>query len=253
MRGRFTITTFWTAPLLALAMALGLSAVAPAASAQARLDRMIAACRAYADNAVQLNRINQRRNCGYRGTRWSYDRIAHFRWCISVPPAARQRETRARVDQLRACSRPRACTREYRPVCAVHNGRRRTYSNACVARRDGARIVDRGRCRGPGPGPGPVGGRACRLDNVQLTVSSQNCGSKTLRVTFGRRFLRNGESLVREVNSGPISQGARRWGVCNFHTRIRYGCRNGRLRIRQVFQCQQARTNRTGANCRVSN
>jgi hypothetical protein len=253
MRGRFTITTLWTAPLLALAVALGVAAVAPAASAQSqsRLDRLISQCRAYADNAVQLNRINHRRNCGYRGTRWSYNRLAHFRWCISAPPAARQREVRARVDQLRACSRPGGCTREYRPVCAIRDRRRRTYSNACLARRAGARIVGRGRCRGPGPGPGP--GRACRLDNARLTVSSQNCSPKTLRLRFGRRFLRDGEMITRSFNSGAIGRGARRWGVCNFHTRLRYICRNGRLRIRRVFQCQQAHTNRTSANCRVSN
>ena len=39
------------------------------------------------------------------------------------------------------------CTQEYRPVCAVRDGMRRTYSNACTARADGARIIANGPCR----------------------------------------------------------------------------------------------------------
>ena len=42
-----------------------------------------------------------------------------------------------------------ACTREYRPVCAARRGGRpRTFSNPCVARNAGARIIHRGACRG---------------------------------------------------------------------------------------------------------
>jgi hypothetical protein len=43
---------------------------------------------------------------------------------------------------------PTVCTQQYDPVCAVRNGMRRTYSNACMARADGARVVSRGECRG---------------------------------------------------------------------------------------------------------
>ncbi len=42
-----------------------------------------------------------------------------------------------------------ACTREYAPVCAARRGSRpRTFSNACLARNAGARIIHRGACRG---------------------------------------------------------------------------------------------------------
>jgi hypothetical protein len=41
-----------------------------------------------------------------------------------------------------------ACTREYRPVCGrTRTGRLRTFSNACLARRAGARIVYHRVCR----------------------------------------------------------------------------------------------------------
>lgn len=44
-----------------------------------------------------------------------------------------------------------ACTREYRPVCAVRRGgERRTFPNACVAEAQRARIVHEGECRGAG-------------------------------------------------------------------------------------------------------
>jgi hypothetical protein len=48
-----------------------------------------------------------------------------------------------------AAARPKgACTREYLPVCAVGDGARKTYSNACVARTAGARILHAGPCMG---------------------------------------------------------------------------------------------------------
>lgn len=48
---------------------------------------------------------------------------------------------------------PRACTREYRPVCAQRpDGAERTYGNACEADNDGARIRYAGECgRGISP------------------------------------------------------------------------------------------------------
>lgn len=40
-----------------------------------------------------------------------------------------------------------ACPRIYRPVCAFTGGRWRTYNNACLARRRGARLIRQGACR----------------------------------------------------------------------------------------------------------
>lgn len=42
------------------------------------------------------------------------------------------------------------CTREYKPVCAVSkDGVRSTYSNACVARSNRAKVLHGGECFGP--------------------------------------------------------------------------------------------------------
>lgn len=42
--------------------------------------------------------------------------------------------------------RPRACTREFRPVCARLGGDVRTFGNACEARSAGYRIMGQGQC-----------------------------------------------------------------------------------------------------------
>lgn len=60
-------------------------------------------CRDYAQQAVEANRINQRRNCGYRGARWQSNGRNHFQWCMNVNRAAANRETRARQVQLQNC------------------------------------------------------------------------------------------------------------------------------------------------------
>ena len=41
----------------------------------------------------------------------------------------------------------RACTREYRPVCARRGNDRRSFSNRCEAERAGYRITSGGQCR----------------------------------------------------------------------------------------------------------
>ncbi len=52
---------------------------------------------------------------------------------------------------------PSHCTREYEPVCARRGRDRQSFSNACLARRAGYRIVDDGLCRGgSGGGGGPT-------------------------------------------------------------------------------------------------
>lgn len=47
-------------------------------------------------------------------------------------------------------SRGDACTREYAPVCAARGDERRTYSNSCMARASGNRVIHDGECRGGG-------------------------------------------------------------------------------------------------------
>lgn len=43
-------------------------------------------------------------------------------------------------------SQPQACTREYRPVCAVQGNRQQTFGNACEAESAGWRIRRSGQC-----------------------------------------------------------------------------------------------------------
>ena len=57
----------------------------------------------------------------------------------------------------------RYCTREYEPVCASRGRDRKTFSNACVAKRSGYRIVSRGECRRHDDGGGRPS-RACTME-----------------------------------------------------------------------------------------
>jgi hypothetical protein len=47
---------------------------------------------------------------------------------------------------------PTFCTREYEPVCARRGPDRQSFSNACLARRAGYRVVSDGLCRGGSSG-----------------------------------------------------------------------------------------------------
>lgn len=42
---------------------------------------------------------------------------------------------------------PAFCSREFAPVCAQRFDQRRTFANACVAQREGFRVVSSGECR----------------------------------------------------------------------------------------------------------
>jgi hypothetical protein len=51
------------------------------------------------------------------------------------------------VEEPRPVPRPGvACTFEYTPVCGRRGDRERTFSNACLARVEGFRVVHRGQC-----------------------------------------------------------------------------------------------------------
>jgi hypothetical protein len=72
--------------------------------------------------------------------------------------------------------RSQVCTREYAPVCATGRGGRRTFSNDCVARSEGFRVVHRGQCRGQGADRP----QACPM------IYAPVCARRGLRVrTFG--------------------------------------------------------------------
>jgi len=63
------------------------------------------ACNSYARTAVRQNRANIRRGCGFGGPRWQSNFDNHFNWCMNVRRRQRERESRARDDQLAACAR----------------------------------------------------------------------------------------------------------------------------------------------------
>lgn len=47
---------------------------------------------------------------------------------------------------------PQLCTAQYLPVCARRGGDRQTFANACLAEREGYRILSSGPCRDGGGG-----------------------------------------------------------------------------------------------------
>ncbi|MBZ9733033.1 MULTISPECIES: Kazal-type serine protease inhibitor domain-containing protein [unclassified Mesorhizobium] len=49
---------------------------------------------------------------------------------------------------------PQLCTMQYQPVCARRGGDRQTFANACLAEREGYRIMREGACRDGGGGGG---------------------------------------------------------------------------------------------------
>jgi Kazal-type serine protease inhibitor domain len=55
--------------------------------------------------------------------------------------------TASAAEPGKSTKRPEICTEQYLPVCGKKNGVSKTYSNACFARADGAKVVAQGPCR----------------------------------------------------------------------------------------------------------
>ena len=62
--------------------------------------------------------------------------------CCFIAPVANAAEP----DQSDIRSRP-ICTEQYAPVCGEKNGVTKTYSNACFAAADHAKVIAQGPCR----------------------------------------------------------------------------------------------------------
>ncbi len=60
-------------------------------------------CDRYAANAVQHQRTNLARRCGFRGQRWHTNFGGHKTWCVFTNGRVRQREHRHRVSKLASC------------------------------------------------------------------------------------------------------------------------------------------------------
>ena len=79
------------------AFALGLGAAAQTGSAQATCDW-------YANTALQQQKLNVDRKCGFRGESWSFDRTSHMQWCQSVSPDQWKRQAQLRDQELAKCA-----------------------------------------------------------------------------------------------------------------------------------------------------
>ncbi len=94
-----------------------------------------ATCNDYANDAVKQSEINDRRNCGYKGSRWSDNRTAHFGWCMIFPRQARK-ENAARAEQLEECRDKRRSARAGRRASCE------TYAKIAVVQAQANRKYD---------------------------------------------------------------------------------------------------------------
>lgn len=60
-------------------------------------------CDWYALNALEQQRRNIERGCGFDGPSWSSDRSRHLAWCKSSSPDEWKRQSQLREQQLAKC------------------------------------------------------------------------------------------------------------------------------------------------------
>lgn len=77
---------------------------------KAKLDQ--AACLVFAKKAMIAVDGAAKRACGFGGNRWLVDYGAHFNWCLSASPEARDQENQARTLQLQGCRDSQAAAEE---------------------------------------------------------------------------------------------------------------------------------------------
>lgn len=63
-----------------------------------------ATCDWYANTALQQQKVNVERKCGFKGESWSFDRTAHMQWCQSVGPDQWRRQAQFREQELGKCA-----------------------------------------------------------------------------------------------------------------------------------------------------
>ncbi len=129
--GLYALSHFAITCLIAIAFAPA------AANAQNRA----AFCNQYADQAVEQNEINERRDCGFSGPRWQSNRAAHFGWCMIFPRQAED-EQKARTDQIRECQRD--ARRERRRDIAGKRASCETYAKTAVVHAEANRKFECG-------------------------------------------------------------------------------------------------------------
>jgi hypothetical protein len=79
--------------------------------------------------------------------RYAAKRVAIIAILLAVGLATQWISAAAADDNRNFKRRPTVCTEQYAPVCGELNGVSKTYSNACFAAADGAKIIAQGPCR----------------------------------------------------------------------------------------------------------
>ena len=87
-----------TSATIAIALSVGLSALAPQASAQAN-------CAAYSRLALQQQKENITNKCGFTGPEWNDQHSRHMDWCGSVGPDQWKAQLKMRDEKLAACKK----------------------------------------------------------------------------------------------------------------------------------------------------
>ncbi len=62
-------------------------------------------CKAYANNALAQQRLNQSRGCGFGGDHWHLNYNKHYNWCLNITPTLRSQHTKSRQNALARCSK----------------------------------------------------------------------------------------------------------------------------------------------------
>jgi hypothetical protein len=86
-------------PVVAALLCAGVTAAIAVVDAQAQA----VTCDWYADMALQQQKTNVDRKCGFKSESWSFDRASHMEWCRSVGPTEWRRQAQLRDQELARC------------------------------------------------------------------------------------------------------------------------------------------------------
>jgi len=80
------------------------------------------------------------------------DRIGYASLAIAATLAVGSPGPAAAAEKKDAASPRVVCMELYRPVCGAKGKTTKTYSNACFAKADGAKVISQGECPAATPG-----------------------------------------------------------------------------------------------------
>ena len=93
------MTTLRTCAVLSMAALLGAVTLVPVAPAQ-----QLANCEVYGKKALEQQKTNAYRKCGFTGPAWSGDLKAHIAWCRDVHPQDWLKQMQLREQMLAKCA-----------------------------------------------------------------------------------------------------------------------------------------------------